>query len=73
MLFTQEDKALASYIPLTPTYLPTHSLKPTHANDNISEGYSEQEPWKTQVHDDSAPPNEVSNQVLALSRLDMLF
>lgn len=25
----------------------------------MSEGFAEQEPWKTQVHDDSAPPNEV--------------
>lgn len=30
------------------------------ANDSISEGYHEAEPWKTQQPDDSAPRDEVS-------------
>ena len=51
-------------MPPSPKYLPTpHSRRAApggSANDTISEGYAEQEAWKTQPHDDSAPPNEVS-------------
>lgn len=54
---------MAGYMPATPKYLPTpHSRRSLSRSgqDNISEGYAEQEAWKTQPHDDSAPPNEVS-------------